>query len=332
MFFRIEIHGFKNCSRNFIVGFIFLLVASQPVFPLSPYEDEINSLTARLVDNIAKSGKKTVAVVDFTTLNGDVIELGRFLAEEFSVSLTQKANGFDVIDRTYLKAILQEHKLAASGIIDPLTARRLGQIAGVEAIVTGSITPLGDSVRLSVKVLDTGTAKVIGATTGDIPKTKAVEELLSKNIGGGENQPSRVSESSSPSSVSAGQLDKQIEDNDFLFKLKGCTQSGNTVSCLGSVTNKSSVRRQLYLDPRSSDILDDLGNQYQYGTIQLGAQGTQQWMEPELLMNFSVGAKQINPEAKFLNIVLGYGFFQQTPWRNEGYLKVTFRGIPIQRR
>src|SRR5579864_936753 len=177
MFFRIEIHGFKNCSRNFIVGFIFLLVASQPVFPLSPYEDEINSLTARLVDYIAKSGKKTVAVVDFTTLNGDVIELGRFLAEEFSVSLTQKANGFDVIDRTYLKAILQEHKLAASGIIDPLTARRLGQIAGVEAIVTGSITPLGDSVRLSVKVLDTGTAKVIGATTGDIPKTKAVEEL-----------------------------------------------------------------------------------------------------------------------------------------------------------
>jgi len=329
---RIETHGFKNRSRNFIVGLIFLLVVLQPALPLSPNNDEINSLTTRLVDDMAKSGKKTVAVVDFTTLNGDVIELGRFLAEEFSVALAQKANGFDVIDRTYLKAILQEHKLASSGIIDPLTARKLGQIAGVEAIVTGSITPLGDSVRLSVKVLDTGTAKVIGAATGDIPKTKAIEELLSKNIRGGENQPSGTSESTSPPNPApAGSPGRQVEDNDFLFNLRGCFRSGNNVACQGSITNKASVRRQLFLET-ISDVLDDLGNQYQYPSIQLGAQGQSQWLEPDLPMNFFIGSKAVNPEARVINIILAYRFLQQTPYITSNQLKVTFRGIPIQRR
>lgn len=334
MFCSVEIHFPKTGALCcFVLGFLLTPMFSHPTYAASPHEDEVNSLTTRLVDSIVKSGKKTVAVVDFTTLGGEVIELGRFLAEEFSVALTQKANGFDVIDRTYLKAILQEHKLASSGIIDPLTARKLGQIAGVEAIVTGSITPLGDSVRLSVKVLDTGTAKVIGAVTGDIPKTKAIDELLAKSLRNwGESQASGASDSSPTASVPAGPLGKQIEDNDFLFQLKGCFRSGNNVICLGSVTNKNPTRRQLTLDSPSTDVLDELGNQYQYGTMQLGAQGMRQWVEPDLQMNFSIATKEVNPEAKLLNVVLAYYFFQQTPYRNEGPLKVTFRNIPIQRR
>jgi hypothetical protein len=66
---------------------------------------------------ITKSGKKTVAVVDFTDLQGRVTEFGRFLAEEFSVALSADQSGFKVIDRTNLKTILQEHKLASTGVL-----------------------------------------------------------------------------------------------------------------------------------------------------------------------------------------------------------------------
>lgn len=159
-----------------------LVVMSMPGL-VRAYEQEVKALSAKLAESIAASGKKTVAVVDFTDLQGNVTELGRFLAEELSIALSGDARDFRVVDRTHLKTILREHKLASTGIIDPQTAKRLGEIAGVDALVTGSITPFGDSVRLSVKVLDVSTAQMIGASSANIPKTKAVEELLARGIG-----------------------------------------------------------------------------------------------------------------------------------------------------
>ena len=92
---------------------------------------DVKDLSPQLSSAITKSGRKTVAVVDFTDLQGCVTEFGRFLAEEFSVALATGSGGFEVIDRTNLKTLLQEHKLAATGIIDPQTARKVGEIAGV---------------------------------------------------------------------------------------------------------------------------------------------------------------------------------------------------------
>src|SRR5580704_2475321 len=90
------------------------------------YEQEIKELSARMAEAISQSGKKTVAVVDFTDLQGNVTELGRFLAEECSVDLAMTAKNFEVIDRTNIKSLLQEHKLASTGLIDQKTARKLG--------------------------------------------------------------------------------------------------------------------------------------------------------------------------------------------------------------
>src|SRR5437867_8723462 len=70
---------------------------------------DLKPVSASLAGRIAASGRKTVAVVDFTDLQGNVTELGRFLAEKLSVDLVGDAKGFEVIDRTHLKSILQEH-------------------------------------------------------------------------------------------------------------------------------------------------------------------------------------------------------------------------------
>jgi TolB-like protein len=137
---------------------------------------------AGLADRIAQVGKKRIAVVDFTDLQGNVTELGRFLAEEFSVALVGAGKGFEIIDRVHLKSILAEHKFALTGVIDPKTARELGKIAGVDAIVTGSITPFGDNIRVSFKVLDTETAMIIAASSGNIARTAAINELLARGI------------------------------------------------------------------------------------------------------------------------------------------------------
>lgn len=164
------------------------------------YENEIKGISVTIGESIAKSGKKTIAVVDFTGLQGNVTELGRFLAEELSVELVTTASHFSVIDRAHLKSILAEHKLSISGIADPKAVKKLGQIAGVDAIITGSVTPLENSIRMTTKVIATDTANVIGAAKCDIAKTRAIEELLSRGIDTG--QVSSSTESYIPSSQS----------------------------------------------------------------------------------------------------------------------------------
>ncbi len=146
------------------------------------YEKEIEQLSSQMAEKIAAKGKKTVAVVDFTDLEGNVTQLDQFIAEEFSVALASAGKGFRVIDRTRLKIIIKENKLAATGLIDPATASKLGKIAGVDALVTGTLTPFGDNVRLTVKVLDSETADIIDSAKSNFAKTQAIDELLGKEM------------------------------------------------------------------------------------------------------------------------------------------------------
>ena len=135
---------------------------------------DIKAISSSLAKSITSSGRKTVAVIDFTDLQGNVTELGRFLAEEISVNLVGEAQGYEVIERNQLKVILQEHRLSATGLIDPQTAKKLGQFAGVDALVTGTITAFGDSVRLRPRFLILKPRECLVSATSDIPKTKTI--------------------------------------------------------------------------------------------------------------------------------------------------------------
>lgn len=147
------------------------------------YEKEIEALSMTMAEDIAIQGKEKIAVVDFTNLEGVVSYFGKFIAEQFTIALSDAANkSFRVIDRNSLNSIIKEHKLSQTGLIDQETARQLGKIAGVDALVTGTLIPFGDNVQLIVKVLDADTADVIDAAKISIARTEAVNELLQKKI------------------------------------------------------------------------------------------------------------------------------------------------------
>jgi TolB-like protein len=239
---------------------VLLLLCSQYLFA---YEKEIKGISSTITESIAKSGKKTMAVVDFTDLQGNVTELGRFIAEELSVDLTTSARGLEVIDRTYLKSLLKEHKLSMSGLVDPNTVKKLGQIAGVDAIITGSVTPFGDSIRISCKVIVTDTARVIGAAKGDIAKTKAIEELLARGI---ETVQSSVSTTSYiPSSQS-----KKV--GDITVTVKRITVAKGRVTALLDFLNHSDKNLRLHTINYGTSLTDEKGNtisDYSGGSVTL---------------------------------------------------------------
>lgn len=297
-----------------------LLTAALSSQPALAYEQEVKQLSAQMAEVITKSGKKTVAVVDFTDLQGNVTELGRFLAEEFSVALSGNAKEFEVIDRTNLKTLLQENKLASTGIIDPQTARKLGEIAGVQALVTGNITPFGDSVRLSIKILDSATARVISGFSADIPRTKAIEELLAKGISSSVNPHTPAEEVGQTISAPTedGKSAQNLHSGDFGVQLESCNMSGTTVSCRLLITYSGAGKRSMTpgtlqggggngffrlmvrYGPLPSRMFDNAGNEYHAFTARLGAQEGNDWVDNILVEGIPMSAWLV-----FVNVAPG---------------------------
>ncbi len=268
--------------KSMFAAFVSLAILISPAATTMAYEKEVRALSSTIGEGINKAGKKTVAVVDFTDLQGNITELGRFIAEELSVDLTISAKGFEVIDRTHLRSILAEHKLSISGLVNPDTVKKLGQIAGVQAIVTGSVTPFGDSIRLTCKVIATDTARVISAGKGDIAKTKAIEELLGRGIetaAPGAPAPAKPAPGT-PAPATPSPVLGKVEAQNFIFEVQSCRLSGQSLTCSLTVTNKAEGDRDLRINsydhsshsgtPRSR-IIDGSGYEYQTKEVLFGS-------------------------------------------------------------
>ena len=295
---------FFNVKQFFLFSVLSVIFCFSVVHISIAYEDEINKLSATMAEKIAKAGKTKVAVVDFTDLQGNVTELGRFIAEEFSVALAGAGKGFKVVDRTHLKSIIKEHRLSSTGVIAPETAKKLGKIAGVHALVTGTLTPFGDSVRISVKILDTTTAEVIDANRGNIAKTQAIKELLTKGI----TTRSGLSADTKPGSArQTGTTTNIKEVKDFIFELESCQRSGKSVTCFLLVTSKKPNKKLNINGTSGSRVIDDLGNEYLASQIQFGnkrhTKSVSKVLPTDVPIKVSLNFEDISPQANGLAIL-----------------------------
>ncbi len=290
----------------------------------SAYESEINKLSATMAEKIAGANKGKIAVVDFTDLQGNVTELGRFIAEEFSVALAGAGKGFKVVDRTHLKSIIRENKLSATGMIDPETARKLGKIAGVEALVTGTMTPFGDSVRISVKILDTATAEVIEANRGNIAKTQAIEELLARGIA------TQTTGGKAKSKKRTGAVIATSEVKGFTFELKECKRSGKNLACHVIVTsNEQDKKLGIYSNHGGRTLIyDDLGYEYVAKKVRVGSFENSSSVKRRFVAGVPTTVvftfENVNSEAKVITL------FEVGCYLKERF-QVHFRNIPISK-
>jgi TolB-like protein len=291
------------------------------------YEKEIEQLSSQMAEKISGKGKKTVAVVDFTDLEGNVTQLDQFIAEEFSVALAGASKGFRVIDRTRLKSIIKENKLAATGLIDPATASKLGKIAGVDALVTGTLTPFGDNVRLTVKVLDSETADVIDSAKSNIAKTPAINELLGKEIA----QEKPMSErAATDTKKKDGQLIQEVKG--FTFNVKECKKSGEFLTCSVSATSNNKDKEiGIWANNYAGRtvLYDDIGNEYTASKIVLGEQWDEQSLSRRLVAGVPTIAsfefKGINQSANMVAL------FEITCRAEDERFAVQFRNVPISK-
>src|SRR5437868_15162370 len=67
--------------------------------------------------------------------------------QDMLVTELVKKGAYRVIEREQLQAILREKNLSLSGDIDPRTAIKAGKMLGVEYLISGALTELGEAHR-----------------------------------------------------------------------------------------------------------------------------------------------------------------------------------------
>lgn len=292
----------------------------------SAYETAIGNISSSLSKSISKSGKKSVAVVDFTDLQGNTNELGRFISEEISVDLINKAQGFDVIDRNHLKSVLTEHKFTMSGLVDPKTIKKLGQIIGADAIVTGSITPFGDTIRVTCKVIATDTARIIGSAKGDIAKTKAIDDLMNKGIGDTKDDPTKSTVSNKPLKKKDNSK-YTVTGDDYVIELISVKleerQYSNVLNFYFKITNNGRTRRFDFpygYSGEDSVVLDNFGN-----SLRLPVCGSEEITSGESKRIKCFIQDGVAGKTKYLAILRGTYRIDY-----KGFNQYEFRNVPVE--
>lgn len=175
-----------------------LLVCSQAPVRAQDMDSELTKLTENLATLIKDHGSKKVTVLDFTDLDGNTSEIGKYVAEQLTVDFVMKKRDFSVLDRANLKRILDEHKLTASGLVDPENAKKLGMFAGVDAMIFGKIVPAGGKVSVTTTIVTTDTAEIIGGGKASfkddstIQQIKAMPVATNQPANNAENKPSKT--------------------------------------------------------------------------------------------------------------------------------------------
>ncbi len=172
-----------NIKISFLLIIIVAVTVPSKSFAQSDYEKQTATFSIDLAKKIKESNKTKVAVSDFLDNDGNLTELGKAIAEDIGVGIVNEGKGtFQVMERSNLNAVLKEQKLSSTGLIDPETAKKLGKLKMVDAVIVGNITPFGNSFRVTIKILDTETGMSIAAAAGNLAGTDDIKGLFNKKI------------------------------------------------------------------------------------------------------------------------------------------------------
>lgn len=133
---------------------------------LEGYKFMANTLTRSAVSE----SKKRVVVMGFLSETGDKSRASAIVTERLTSEIAANPR-MEVIERSRLNEVLREQDLAAQGVLDPGTAKKIGNILGADAVVTGSVIELnGKEVEVNARLVDTQDARIIKAVTKKVSK------------------------------------------------------------------------------------------------------------------------------------------------------------------
>jgi TolB-like protein len=140
------------------------------------------------------AGKIRLAVLYFDNeciTDRDRLDAFRKGIADTLISDLGRVGRLQVVERERLDALLSELKLQQSGLVDPISATKIGRLLGVQALLMGSYTAIGGMIRIDARIVEVETGLVLKAeeVTGRMDDFFQLEEALVTKIAAGMNVP-----------------------------------------------------------------------------------------------------------------------------------------------
>lgn len=118
---------------------------------------------------------RRVAVTAFLQSDRKTTQFTNLLTIALTGKMVEQGSGtFRVIERAQLETALSEIQLSDVPIFDRDTARQLGKFLGVDTLIVGEITPIGDSVRVDARMIDVETIETVQQASDWVPLTPSI--------------------------------------------------------------------------------------------------------------------------------------------------------------
>ena len=322
----------KTLQQSLIT--VLLICALSSGVEAQTLDQRANELSHQIAKNMETGQKRRIAVLEFTDLKGEVTNFGRYLSEELITRLYD-SNKFKVVERQLLNKVIAEQKLSLTGVIDPDSAKKLGSILGVDAIVSGTIADRGDTLKVNARLIDTKTGEVFSAAATEMVKDKEVLALLGATFTS--TYPNSLSGNAESSAT------RKVASDDFTFELSACKRAGHRITCEFSVINNASedLGFTFYGTGGGSDrsrLLDSNGNEFYPSSFRLASatNGSRIRLSlvlvPQVATNASLTFE--DPSAKVGSIrLLRIAFSRagkQRSMRGPHYDYADFKNVPVQ--
>ena len=173
-----RVTGLK-CLRMFtmiVLFFITLSVYGQSkgsIFLDDAIEEAAKNIDAHII------AKSKIALISF---NSPSIPFSDYVLDELTTNLVNSGN-LIVVDRKEIYLIRGELNFQHSGDVEDNSMQELGRMLGAQSIVSGSLTDIGGTYRIVIRVLNVQTAAVEVQYRTDIVNDRKVKALLAKTTG-----------------------------------------------------------------------------------------------------------------------------------------------------
>ena len=87
-----------------------------------------------------------------------------------------------VVDRQNIAEIVKEYEFQQSDLTDESSAVEIGKLSGADIIVIGSISYVGETFYLNIKLISVETAEIIGSSIADAVNAREFYEMCNEAV------------------------------------------------------------------------------------------------------------------------------------------------------
>jgi len=165
--------------RAGIIAMGLVMATLGPARAAGSVDDSLDEVASQIVERTQTDGTPTIGISTFTHGDGTCSDLSNYVTEFIVDSLFNAGNGeINIIERSQLSAIFREMELVFDGTIAPDAAKQLGEIEGVDAVVTGSLIQFGEQVKIQARLISTENGRLFATARSSFPSVGSVAKMM----------------------------------------------------------------------------------------------------------------------------------------------------------